>query len=475
MEVTSRKMVRVRGVSRIASVVCFGALLLGARSARADGAFPDSLGIMTPDALPHEIVLATNFGLVISVDDGQTWTWACESTASANGSLYQMGPSPRNRIYTVAAAGLAYTDDSACTWTLASGGSANLTVLDAFVDPTNSDRVLSIVSENGDAGATYEVLESSDAGTTLGTLRYTAAAGDHLSGIEIARSAPQTVYLTLTSGTNPLVPKLAQSTNGGTSFPTHDLSAMLGPGVTSIRLIAVDPQNPGTVFMRVASYNPDGGAQERIAVTTDGGASVTTPLALPGGNVQSFARLPNGHLLAGGVLGSTPVVYRSIDGGTTFQQLPTTPPFLKGLSARGGTVYGVADDVLDGYAIATSTDEGMTWTPVISYDQIQAIQTCVMQSCQNDCLMRADMGQWSQDFCAAAAPPPHDAGTVTDGATGGAGGHAATDASTADGAGGATPAKSSGCHCNVASSPAPAQLSGLALALAAVLARRRRR
>ncbi|MES1210484.1 MAG: hypothetical protein ABUS79_31475, partial [Pseudomonadota bacterium] len=36
--------------------------------ARADGAFPNSQNIMTPAALPHEIVLGTNFGLVISTD-----------------------------------------------------------------------------------------------------------------------------------------------------------------------------------------------------------------------------------------------------------------------------------------------------------------------------------------------------------------------------------------------------------------------
>jgi hypothetical protein len=164
----------------------------------------------------------------------------------------------------------------------------------------NADRVLSIAPQ-GDAGSIYQVFESADGGTTLGTLRYAAPGGAHLSGIESARSAPMTVYLTLTTGTNPLVPKLARSIDGGMTFVVHDLSAMLGPGVTSIRLISVDPQNPDKVFMRVGlEFN---NAEERVAVTTDGGVSITTPVTLLGGNVSFVRTRP--HLIVGGVLGGT--------------------------------------------------------------------------------------------------------------------------------------------------------------------------
>src|ERR1022692_764628 len=44
---------------------------LPGRPAHADGAFPDSQNIITPAAIPNEILLATNFGLVMSVDAGQ--------------------------------------------------------------------------------------------------------------------------------------------------------------------------------------------------------------------------------------------------------------------------------------------------------------------------------------------------------------------------------------------------------------------
>src|SRR4029077_20250180 len=173
-------------------VLCAAALLFAGK-ARADGAFPDSQSIITPVALPHEIVLATNFGVVMSIDDGQTWTWTCEQAETSFATLYQMGAPPRNRLYAVSAAGLVFSDDGSCTWRMASV-SAGSTVLDAFPDPTNQDRVMAIVAEAGDAGSIFHVAESADGGATLGTLRYTAESGDHFTGVEIARSAPATVY-----------------------------------------------------------------------------------------------------------------------------------------------------------------------------------------------------------------------------------------------------------------------------------------
>ena len=44
-----------------------------------------------------------------SYDDGQSWVWSCEQAESNNGSLYQMGPAPKNRLYVISSEGLALT------------------------------------------------------------------------------------------------------------------------------------------------------------------------------------------------------------------------------------------------------------------------------------------------------------------------------------------------------------------------------
>lgn len=455
---------------------------LCAEPALANNAFPDSQNIMTPASLPNEILLGTNFGMVISVDGGQTWTWTCEQTQNNFATLYQLGAPPGNRLFGTSLAGLIYSNDSSCSWLVAGGLVAGSNVSDFFPDPTNADRVLAVVGVTAEAGVvSQEVLESADGGTTFGSQPlYTAASDDIISGIEISRSTPTTVYLTLTSG-SAHTPKLAQSTNSGGNWQVHDMSAHLPTGTNFIRLIAIDPQNPQKVFLRIRSLG-DGGTIEAVAVTDDGGATASTPLSFPGGILSAFTRLSNGTIVLGGVVGTTSVAYTSADGGSTFHAVPTPQPSFRGLSSRGTTLYVVADNELDGYAIGTSTDSGMTWNPLMGwsnsvYTPIQAIQSCLMTYCQTDCLNRASAGQWSPDMCSATpAPLPVDAGAdarpggtgVDAGGTAGHGGDAAVPPGGKSGG---------GCHCAAAGgSPAGGwEIGGLGLALALAFRRRRRR
>ncbi len=469
---------------------------LQAAPARADGAFPDSQNIITPEALPHQIMLATNFGLVLSFDDGQTWTWTCEQTQNNYATLYQVGPPPGNRLFAISLAGLIFSNDSSCSWSVAGGVAAGTTVSDLFPDSTNANRVLAVVAATAEAGIVYQVLESMDGGATFGAAPlYTAASGDSISGVEISRSLPTTVYLTLTSGTAH-TPKLAQSTNGGTSWQLHDLSAHLPAETNFIRLIAVDPGNPQRVFLRIRSPG-DGGTDEAVAVTDDGGATASTPLTFPGGILSAFTRMASGAIVLGGVVGTRNVAYTSADNGSTFQPVPTAQPSFRALSSRGTTLFVVADNEGDGYAIGTSTDLGMTWKPLMGWGsspmypqlpQIQAIQSCLHTYCQTDCLARANAGQWSPDMCSATvSPAPADAGSDsaqsgtaggTDGGTGGGSGGAAGHDDAGAGSSGAGKTSSGGCRCAWSGESSPGDLralGGLGLTLALMVAARRRR
>ncbi|HVV49284.1 MAG TPA: sialidase family protein, partial [Polyangia bacterium] len=466
------------GVRALTLLATAAPLLLGARAARADGAFPDSLGILAPAQLPDETLLATNFGLVMSFDRDQTWVWACEQGANNFAILYQMGPAPRNRIFAVSPTNLIFSDDSSCTWTASVAGAT-----DAFVDPTNADRVLAVVAVSLDGGGiTYTVVESSDGGATFPQLRYTAPAGDHITGVEISRSQPQTVYLTLTSST--YAPMVAVTTNGGGTWAVHDLTASLPSGTYSLRLVAVDPGNPQKLFMRAGN-----GTADALAISTDGGVTATTALSFSGGVFAAFARLASGSLVAGGVLGDTSVAYRSTDGGGSFQQLPPVPFNFTGLAARGAKLYGASENMLDPYAIYTSIDEGMSWQPLMAFDQnIQAIPSCLRAYCQTDCETRAGMGLFSDDdsdaVCSAAVvpasidggadgpPPVHDAGHPGGTGSGGSGGAGTGTGGAATGTG----STGGGCHCGLADTVGGgAAASWSWLLLAAVLAGARRR
>jgi len=109
---------------------------------------------------------------------------------------------------------------------------------------------------------------------------------------------------------------------------------------------------------------------------------------------------------------TTGALYRSRDGGATFESI-AGPPHIRALSQRGGTVYAATDNFGDGYALAVSNDEGATWHAAMAYDQIQAILGCVRSDpqCQARCQALAGQGAmspgmiWESAVCSANPPP----------------------------------------------------------------------
>ena len=388
--------------------------------ARADGAFPAGEAVLVPADRPQEIILATNFGLVITADGGQTWSWSCERLDNAFGILYQRGPAPRRRLFAVATEHVITSDDASCSWQTGGGLLADQSVTDVFPDPTNADRVLAV----GIAGGIHSVFESADGGTTFGATLYQASGGDAVNGVESARSDPRIIYVALMSPDRS--PKLARSGDGGATWIVNDLAADLGPGL--LRIIAVDPNDANTLLLRWTSA--DGG--DAIAVTRDGGATAIKPLSIPN-NFTSFARMPDGALVLSGIaflgqgLGTAPALFVSHDGGASFQENRAVPGVLA-IAQRDGILYAATDNFADGYALGASSDEGATWQPVVRFDQITSIMPCLRTNptCQASCEALAGIGFgspgkiWDEAVCTG-APPTDDAGT-TDGAAGSTGG-----------------------------------------------------
>jgi hypothetical protein len=378
-------------------------MALAPQAARADGAFPNGQSVLAPADLPDEIILATNFGLVSTEDGGRTWLWSCEQAATSYGHLYQMGPAPADRLYAVANGKLIFSDDGACGWQTAGGALGTQLCEDLFADPNDGTRVLAAGLATGGGSAVYTVLESSDGGATFDRTLYTGAPGDLVTGLEIAASDPMTIDLALSLGAAG-APTLARSSDGGVTWALTDLTPALGAG--QVRIVAIDPSDADRVFLRVIGADGDA-----LAIATDGGASVGSPLRFEAGSLVAFTRTAAGTLLAAGTSYGIPVLYRSIDDGATFAAVDGAPGVLA-LAARGGTVYAATDTTLVPFAEASSTDEGASWTPGMAFAGIAAIAPCVKAACQTDCAARAAQQQWPPAICNAEPPPadPPDAG-----------------------------------------------------------------
>jgi hypothetical protein len=397
-----------------AATLALAALLAAPATSRANGAFPDSENILTPSDRPQDIVLVTNFGLVSSADGGQTWLWSCEQDRNALGMLYQLTPLPRNRLLAVANLNVVYSDDRSCGWQVGAGLDGQA-ITDVYVDPVGGARVMAI----GVANQVYRLFESTDAGTTFGPPLLQAPPGQTLNGVEFARADGNVVYIALrTPDAESLV---GRSNDGGAHFTIGDVTAGVGPGL--LRIIAIDPQDPNRVLFRFL-----GGNDQSIALTVDGGVTVTKPLTV-NGNFSSYVRLPNGTILISGVVefSTKPALFRSRDRGATFESIPN-PPSIRALSHRNGTVFAATDNFGDGYALGTSTDEGTTWRPLMSYADVKAINPCLKAQCQTTCALEVGLSLWPAEVCS--ADPPVGTGT------GGAGGGAAGQGGGAAGSGG---------------------------------------
>jgi hypothetical protein len=352
-------------VERAAILAC---ALVAARAmpASADGAFPDSQQILLPADRPHAILLGTNFGMLFSEDDGATFRWACEQAIAPLPSLFQVGAPPGDRLFAIATTGLAVSQNGGCDWQIAQFADGGNHPLDVFPDPSDEKRSLATARTGGNGASGMALFVSTDGGLTYQTL-WAAPDGITLTGVEISRSSPSIVYLTaiVPAGAAPARLFLFESSDGGKSFLGIDETAAL-PGIESLRLAAIDPAMPETIYLLA-----QGPRYDALAITDDAGATIRIAQALDT-RASAFLRRENGDLLVG--TGAADL-FESHDHGHTFSRWPKAP-HLRALGERGDTLYLVADTFLDSDALYATTDDGATQTPIFRYSEICAPLSC---------------------------------------------------------------------------------------------------
>jgi hypothetical protein len=341
------------------------ALLAVGAQARADGAFPDTFTLLLASDRPNEVVVATNFGLMVSEDFGGSWSYVCENAmgGTSNSFLYEVGPAPADRFYEEALQGLAFSGsgDDACAFDAGVTPYSQPSVQDAFPDPNDALHVLALVEAQLDGGAFADLLlESNDGAATFSTQLYSATAPVQLTGVEISRSVPDTYYMTGFSSSATVTPLLFKTVDRGGTWQSIDLSGA-APGFI-VRLAAVDPTNADVVYLRaVLETDPTQGGLLKVS---DGGASVDI---LFNSGIDAFLRRADGSLL----INSGNQAYLSTDD-ETFVPWGACGQ-VRSFAERDGGIFALTNCS----RVYVSWDDGDSWNKLLdSFGQISGPRTC---------------------------------------------------------------------------------------------------
>ena len=128
------------------------------------------------------------------------------------------------------------------------------------------------------------------------------------------------------------------------------------------RIAAVDPADPQKLYLRLT------GADDAIAVSSDGGATIRVPLVV-GVGLTALLRRANGQVLVSALDVVQGALYRSTDGGESFVRMPSTLS-IRAMAERSGTIYAAADYFADGFALGVSRDDGLSFQPLMKLDQV---------------------------------------------------------------------------------------------------------
>jgi uncharacterized protein (TIGR03382 family) len=352
-----------------AALALGAASVLLAQPVRANGAFPDEFSIHFQPGAPQRILMGANFGLLISEDDGATWRYACEPwvVSSSNAALSNTSVSfyqvTADAVLLADALTVTRSDDVACTWPTAGGVAATVRVTDLFPDPNDASFVLAISVILNPTDVVSYIVASHDGGKTFDA-PHLYETRDLLTGVEMARSTPGVAYATTVSISGGAAHFLA-SADRGAHWTTLPLAI---PSGTEPRILAVDPEDDQTVYLRLVTSLSDS-----ILMTANGGQSFQTILPPIGTSLSSFLRAGDGALYAGTRTGK---LYVQPAGATGFTE--RSAPHLRCLGQRPGTtrIYACADGVADGFSLATSDDNGLSFQPMMSFTELLGPLTC---------------------------------------------------------------------------------------------------
>lgn len=399
---------------------------------------PQKASSVAFDPLQANVVYGTFFsdGLWRSNDFGKTWTQLTEGI-SDKVSLLEVAVSPRSsqEVYAVGAQGwngaLYRSNDAGKTWSSSSKTKPDYVsnptlpaageivpmsvVTNITINPLNPQQLFTSAnwrcSFSEDGGKTWEeriqgadiscvtdiqfigdrtyvtamdegTLMSADHGKSwkqLWPLKYQSNLSGHNWRVRVNRIDGQDRIISTASPWSGSKPQLiVVSEDGGETYqtttdglPDYRISANTMWGRGYPRALAVDPSNPQVVYLGIDGDATKGKSGGGIFKSVDGGHTWQQLANQPGSRRMYYGLTidpTNPQRIYWAGFGSKGGVYRSEDGGASWQRVFSKDPYLFNLmTTADGTVYA------GGKELYRSTDQGKTWKTLTNFKNKRSI------------------------------------------------------------------------------------------------------
>lgn len=339
-------------------------------AARANGRYPLSNQLVVGPKDPSHIAVRATFGLVLSRDQGQSWSWVCEAAAQfVNGEDPPVALSADNSLIVSSSIGFTTSPDFGCNWALPE---SDQVIVDADVDRSQPSRIVTSASRFVDGKYSFALRQSLDNGATWEPLG--VPADGFVLTLAVAPSQPERVYVSTTSlseGT----PSIVRTDDAGKTWHAFVLPTKDAPVPY---IAAVDPMNADRVYVRAPST-----AGGDVLLVSENAGQDWKQILQAKGTLAGFALSADGLQLAVG--GPTDGVQRAST--TDYELTAVNELGVTCLTWTTAGIFACADQGTAGFSVGLSTDEGASFEPLFDPTKLTlalcAAETPVAASCPN--------------------------------------------------------------------------------------------
>lgn len=250
------------------------ALVLGAKTASANGRFPFASQLVVDPGDPKHLALRTTYGLLQSMDGGAKWVWVCEKSVGYGGIVDPaLAITKDGTVLAGLPDGLAVTHDRGCDFAFAEGDLKGQLVVDVSAEKGDPSHAVALGSTIVGSDVHVVLGASSDDGKTWTTLGTPIPDVFIAQTLDVAPSDANRVYVSGTmsgpkladGGVGPQVALLERSDDRGKTWQRMTIGEANGD-VPYIG--AIDPKNPDRVYVRI-----DRDLKDALYYTDDGGTT----------------------------------------------------------------------------------------------------------------------------------------------------------------------------------------------------------